>query len=218
MIEELKITQDLRVLMSDVRDQGPRPLCLAFAASDLNAVSNKLSHPLSVEFLAYHAYLKEGQRNYNIGLTTRGVIKTLTDIGQPDEAVLPYDINAYSPKIPHQNIHACYYASSSESVDVISAINKQLNNGAVTIACISLPPAFMTITHPFMIDDEYGDVGLHAVVVVGKGSLPCGKKYYLIRNSWGKSWADNGHCWLSENFINNRTVALIEVSHLNESH
>ena len=218
MSDELIVTHDLRALMSDVRDQGCRPLCLAFAASDLNAMSNEVLYPLSVEFLAYHAYLKEGHSDYKNGLTTRSVIDTMMHIGQPDEASFPYDIEAYAPKVPPPSLSGRYCVHSGESSDFTSSIEGQLDKGFVTVACISLPNAFRTITPPFMLDKEDDHIGFHAVVVVGIGLLPCGSKYYLIRNSWGHAWGDKGHCWLSEHFINKRTVALLEVSHLNESH
>ncbi|CAI3805408.1 C1 family peptidase [Rheinheimera sp. MM224] len=218
MSDELTVTYDLRALMPDVRDQGYRPLCLAFAASDLNSMSNRVLYPLSVEFLAYHAYLKEGHSDYDNGLTTRSVIDTLKHIGQPDETSLPYDIEADAPKVPPQSLSGRYRVHSCESFDFTSSIDGQLDKGVVTVACISLPDAFRTITSPFMLDEEDDHVGFHAVVVVGIGLLSSGSKYYLIRNSWGPEWGDKGHCWLSENFINKRTIALLEVSHLNESH
>lgn len=217
MTDQLNVICDLRAAMPDIRDQGSRPLCLAFAASDLNAMSNKLLYPLSVEFLAYHAYLKAGHSNYKNGLTVRSVIDTLKNVGQPAEEILPYDLVADAPKIPTKNSSDCFHVHACESQDFIPSIDKQLDKRIVTVACISIPNAFGTITYPFLLDEENGDIGYHAVVVVGMGKLSCGTKYYLIRNSWGPDWADKGHCWLSESFIKKRTIALLEVSHLNES-
>lgn len=217
MKDEIFLTHDLRHMLPEVRDQGPRPLCLAFAASDLNSASNGVSHALSVEYLAYHTYLREGHANYDIGLTTQGIIGALKDVGQPGEDILPYDPNATIPKKPTSQSSELFCSPTREATGPFTSIEKQMERGAAPVACISLPLSFGAISAPYRLDREDGHIGNHAVLIVGSGKTASGAKYYLIRNSWGIAWGDNGHCWLSKQFLIDRMFALIEVIHPNES-
>jgi len=50
-------------------------------------------------------------------------------------------------------------------------------------------------------EPQIKNVGNHAMIITGirwKNS----KREFLIRNSWGNSFGENGHCWFSENYIN----------------
>ncbi|MEI8704705.1 C1 family peptidase [Pseudoalteromonas sp. B62] len=205
MSSPLIIETDLRGLLPNVRDQGPRPLCLAFAASDFNSVRNQLEFDLSVEYLAHHAYKKDGHANFQLGLTTKSIIEVLYGEGQPSEAQFSYDSLATSPRLPPSNIKPKHYARATESITCIDSINEHLKGGEVVVACIALPKAFQTISSPYILDDEIGEIGNHAVLIVGKAKGRCGSDFFLIRNSWGVSWGDNGHCWLSE-FFKNKSI------------
>jgi hypothetical protein len=212
MSSSLIVETDLRNLLTDIRDQGPRPLCLAFAASDFNSVHNKLSYNLSVEYLAHYAYIKDGHKDFRLGLTTKSIIDVLYGEGQPSEKQFPYDSSATSTRIPPNDIKPKHYSSATESSFCTDSIDEHLKNGEVIVACISLPRAFQTLTSPYILDAEIGEIGNHAVLVVGKAKGQCGTSFFLIRNSWGIGWGDNGHCWLSESFLKNRTFALIKVA------
>ncbi len=42
--------------------------------------------------------------------------------------------------------------------------------------------------------------GFHAMLVVGVRYV-YGRREFLLRNSWGKHWGNNGHVWVSEDYI-----------------
>lgn len=211
MTNALVIEADLRDMLPNVRDQGPRPLCLAFAASDFNSANNKLSFELSVEYLAHHAYAREGKTDYQKGLTVESIIKTLHSEGQPREEQFPYNYSAnVAPRKPPYDINPKHNINSVEFNLSIDLIEKCLDEGEVIVACISIPRTFQTISFPYILDNEVGEIGNHAVIIAGKAKGNCGSKFFLIRNSWGIDWGDDGHCWLSEKFLKTRTLALIE--------
>lgn len=41
----------------------------------------------------------------------------------------------------------------------------------------------------------------HAVYIVGYRTLSNGKRIFIVSNSWGAPWCDNGRCWVNEDFL-----------------
>ena len=85
----ITVETDLRPLFGPVRDQGSRPTCLAFAASDAHAGLRPDWVELSCEYAFYHAQKLTG-RSSQVGATLPSILDTLRNQGQPAEQDWPY--------------------------------------------------------------------------------------------------------------------------------
>ena len=93
---------DMRSLFGPSRNQGPRPTCMAFAASDAHAALRTGWAPLSCEYAFYQAQRRAG-RPPNKGALLSSMLDALREDGQPEESGWPYlattpaDVGSWAP-------------------------------------------------------------------------------------------------------------------------
>lgn len=210
----ITIACDLRHLFGPARDQGPRPTCMAFAASDTHAAVRDGWEPLSCEF-AYYQALKLGGGGPDEGATLEGVLQAIKTVGQPPEFVWPYLSQIPSDKSqwkPPVNAAQLYKRESVYNTASLAAIEGRLVAGIPVIVTMLLSDAFL-------LPDKDGVVAndappdphrRHAVVAVGYGTKGT-ERMCLIRNSWGVMWGLDGYAWISENYLATRLDSFAEL-------
>lgn len=208
----IEIKVDLRGLLGDARDQGARPTCLAFAASDAHAALRDGWMPLSCEFAFYHAQRRSG-RSPAQGALLSAVMAALRIDGQPDEQGWPYLAAApadHQRWKPPASVGTCYGRNGIVGGLNLSSVIASLDQGQPVVLLTTLSRSFFRPDNNGVVDpanDEYPEPSQrHAVVAVGHGNVD-GAPAVLIRNSWGASWGISGHAWLTERFLTPRLFA-----------
>ena len=193
---KVKIDIDLRPMLPPIRDQGPRPTCLAHATTAAHEKCRGSITRLSPEFL--HFFARGGGSS---GVSFAKIAATLTDKGQPSEADCPYR-RSDPPKgwKPRRALRLFRRASRGALGSTMKEIEGLINGGQVPVLGIELTQSFLMPTAPWHISSAGPLRGLHAVSAVGLGSFR-GSRVVLIRNSWGPDWADKGCAWLDDTFI-----------------
>lgn len=206
------LSRDLRSRLGAARDQGPRPTCLAFAASDLHGSVRPGWDPLSCESAFFNAQRRAG-RPPTVGATLPAMIDALREDGQPLEDAWPYlaetpqTIAAWQPPATESE---AFRRLGSALVSNVSHLVGLLNEGRPVLLLLTLSQSFFGPVAGVVraANDEQPDLSLrHAVIAVGHGSVD-GVPAVLVRNSWGESWGDAGHAWLSLDFVDARLFGM----------
>lgn len=196
---------DLRGQFGPVRNQGKRPTCMAFAASDAHAALRDGWYPLSCEYIFYKAQRRAGRAPAS-GALLSATLGALHDDGQPEESGWPYlpntpDDAGWAPPASIGPVFGRNGATAKHAVDHIAA---QLDQGVPVIILTRLSISFFTPSAGAMVIPGPGEIPdpniRHALVAVGHGKLGA-DRFILVRNSWGNGWGDQGYAWVSEGFL-----------------
>lgn len=96
-------------------------------------------------------------------------------------------------------------ATDKGMVDIPEANEKKLAEaiatlGPVAVAIDASHQSFQLYAGGVYFDPQCDSQQLdHGVLVVGYGTEPTGEDYWLVKNSWGKSWGDEGFIKMARN-------------------
>ena len=211
-MSNIVILVDLRATFGVARDQGARPTCLAFAASDAHAGLRQPWTPLSCEYAFFRAQQRAG-RAPDTGALLSSMLQALRKDGQPEEKGWPYlpatpaDAASWAPP---RNVGTLYGRNGASTTHSIDRIIQELERARPMIVLTMLSRAFYQRNPQGVVDPTPGEQPepgrRHAVVALGHGTVD-GQRAILVRNSWGPSWGDAGYGWLTEKFLGPRIYA-----------
>ena len=183
---------------------------MAFAASDTHSFAHGMTKYLSAEYAHYKAVLRRKPLNPNRGVPISLMINAIREDGQPPEDDWPYLTVIPSPLsawVPPKNCARIFRHSMLRKNAEVSNIFSALNAGKAPLLVTRITEQFYSPTTDHIIKTipNDRDAANHAVVAVGHGKTGTGA-LVLVRNSWGKSWADNGHAWITKDYLANRLL------------
>jgi Papain family cysteine protease len=197
------IDHDLRLLLGAVRDQGPRTTCLANATTTAHERSRGAPDPLSPQYLHYFATGGAAR----VGCGFPAMQSALRSHGQPSESDCPHTITEPDNQWQPPDGLRVFRRATAHEVDH-ALIRQSVQQNQVVVLGIELTTGFHRPADPWIISPSRKTGTLHAVAAVGCGRTE-GKALVLIRNSWGTTWADGGHAWLDEKFVQQHVRELL---------
>lgn len=193
---ELSKSSDLRSSLPAVRNQGHRPTCLSFATSAIHECERGMLEPLSVESLHNAAKAVDGL-GAGLGTTVGAVLEAVLDPGQCSEQAWPY--GSHRPDLEDESFYVANHRTGG-NFDLIATVQMYVADGHPVVVCLQITDAWLRPTEDGWIEPDTNDgrLGGHAVVAVG---YDLSSEAVLVRNSWGKSWARDGHGWLANDLL-----------------
>jgi C1A family cysteine protease len=185
--------------VSPILDQGNCGSCVAFATigtleTQVNITSGL---PWLNPELSPQALFECGGGGCDAGWTPDGAVSFLESTGVPDEACAPYTVGATGVDVSCNSICSDSADRSTKIIGStnptmggvdIDAIKSALQNGPL-ITTLTVYADFMSYSSGIYQHTTGDALGGHAVSIVGYDDT---QRYWVIRNSWGSDWGENG--------------------------
>jgi C1A family cysteine protease len=180
--------------VTEVKDQGQCGSCWSFSASGAMegawALKKGTLVSISEQQLVDCAKFKYGNLGCNGGIMDNA-FKYAIDTGMCSESSYPYTAQSGSCEkcTPVVSMSDCNDVPANNQIALKEVVGSV---GPVSIAIEADTRAFQSYSSGVITGSACGTNLDHGVLIVGYGEEK-GIKYWLVKNSWGKSWGDNGY-------------------------
>jgi len=204
----IQVISDMRAQFGLVRGQGDRPTCTAFAISDAHRAARGDTEHLSAEHLYFHSINLCVSKDPTHGVPLSTALDALRQQGQCHESgwpylkMLPVDMRLWYPPAT-ANPNFTRRSLLNHPGDVNKLIIEVEGNQPMIVTLLLGERFYSPVSGVVDVGPNDADTGYHAVVAVGAARIN-GTRALLVRNSWGASWGDSGHCWITEPYLSNR--------------
>lgn len=213
MVAYLTVAADLRdAFPSAPFDQGKRNTCVPIAVSGAHEHARRLlpnAASLAPEPLWLHAWHAGAASTQ--GTSIAAIRSALLEQGQTTLEDWPYDPSITTAGSPPSGAGEPPWlrAELGHNKAYVDELWAKLLGGEPAVVVVAVVDALYkadsltgVVTTP---EASTRIFGLHAVLCVGLAEDEAGRRYFLVRNSWGARWGSDGHGWLPEDFV--RTFA-----------
>jgi C1A family cysteine protease len=196
---------DLRGLMAAIRDQGKRPTCVAFAVSAAHELSRADGGAVNMDLSEEALYWGSKQTDGDLVPGTRfhSADSALRKWGQPLEAAWPYapgrDDSQPYPTIASAGEPSWLKGALRDIPVTVPAITAELCANRAVAVGLRLSTGFFYPVNGRVGLPNIGEqsLGNHAVLIVGYSNTTGNQSAeFIIRNSWGTGWGDQGYGYL----------------------
>lgn len=206
----IKRTVDLREWDSSIEDQGDLGSCVGNAIANAYELMVKRRSPdkfveLSRLFIYYNARELEETTKEDSGVTyLRNALKAIKLCGICSEELWPYIIENFD-NMPSEEAYSDAIKRRIKKYESLTSINdmlEALNMEHPIVIGLNVFDGFVSLNKENNILDapKFNEIslGTHAVTIVG---YSLSERQFLIKNSFGKLWGDNGYAWVTFDYV-----------------
>jgi len=193
--EDAREETDLRSFDTPIRNQGSRPWCTAFAT--IGAIEN-----LARRFFDQSLDLSEIHHFKSYGVyQTAPSLNAAKTIGLIDESLWPYYGNKQQGS--DSKIRAKLQGSRKIQLSLTDVV-QSIREGQPLVINLDVNGSFMNPKQGGIIVPGGYSRGGHAIALTGVvlDNRVGGGGYFIIKNSWGQTWGDNGYGYIPFSYCN----------------
>lgn len=207
----LPTSVDLRSKMPPIFDQGQLGSCTGNALAGQMGFLHSDVSVFSRLFIYYGERVIEHTVNTDSGAQIRDGIKFLANNGAPSETLWPYDIAKFKtkPKAPVFKAAIPYKISDYTRLVTLQDMLSCLASGMPFVFGFTVYDSFESeqVAQSGILDlPKKGEkvLGGHAVEAVGYDQTT---QRFIVRNSWGTSWGQEGYFTMPFSYLTNPNLA-----------
>ena len=216
-LEHVSVTAskiDYRSKFKTIYDQGSIGSCTANAFCYAYNFNDTSFNPSRL-FLYYNERLLDNDNHISVddGSTMTQGINALKKYGFSSEAQWPYIISkfamkpsnaAYKDGLLHQVISAIYLNQTLNTLKACIQSGQPFVCGIMVYESFESNAVATTGYVPMPDVNKENSLGGHAIICVGYDDS---KRVFIMLNSWGKSWGENGSFYLPYAYLTNTNLA-----------
>lgn len=223
-VDPAGVRVSMRLLAPPIYDQGRTSSCVAqsvAAAIEILERRAARQHPdFSLTGTPSRLFMYSNSRYihaggpaiFDTGTYLRTLVKGVARLGAPDEnlwpfSTSPFTVNRRPAFVAYMRGHGRkggqYFRILDTGSERVKAIQAALQEGYPVCFGTQVTNDFLKSDGPHVVPRPSTSAkfaGGHAMCILGFEKRP-GGLVFEVRNSWGKRWRDQGHGWLTEDYI-----------------